>query len=880
MAKSDVLIRMKADTQNYDANIAKARRQLDQFKKDNLSMGGVLKQLSGSLVGAAAGFASITAAVGAATAAISSNIETAKNFEKSMSQLSSLTGKVGEDLNKLKEYAIDLGGSTTLTASQVADAFKMIGSQQPQLLASSEALKAVTKNAITLSEAAGIDLATAAQTLSTSINQMGGDSNNAERYINVLAAASQKGAGDIAWLGEAITKSATAAKAVGTDYEELVANLEQLAKAGFDASTAGTALRSIIMNLEKQANNEFKPSIVGLTKAFENLGKANLSITKYQEIAGKLFASQAMALANAAGEAKKMKDEITGTNIAEEQAKTNTDNLDGSLKSLSSAWEALNLHINSSNGLLKSAVDWLKDVVKWADQAFTAAGRAQKKLAELQGGGNGKQTTVDKQLSTLRGSQYKNANFNAQVSRYNRQIAGIESQLSEARYNLKNTPGTSQAYLGIINDLEAELSAVKSMRDEYKSRAKEILNPTKGTGDNKTPQPQGTDPKKTKTELDELQKVQAKISALTKEAYTADESRQEQIRKEIAGLQEQEKKLISIKELVTGTVKGPDLDKLFPDMSAQNYNTGYAGSVKSKVDAATVDMAMGPLNLDSVNAYIATMKSALKDADLGSDLYNSLTEKLNDASTMTAVLQQAIASGVQGVDLTSAADEMKRKLLEGDITDEAWQEFIDKLNEKIENEDLKLVFDVDSKSIETVAKQQQKDAKAMAKDWQAAGTAIQAVGNAMQQIEDPAAKVLGTIAQAVATMALSYAQAAASPAVTSTGWGWIAFAATGVATMLSSIAAIKNATSGGFANGGIVPGNSFSGDNLRTSDYGINSGELILNKAQQNNLAMALEDRGGVGESQPYILGEQIYLGLQAYLMRSGMGEIVTSNNR
>ena len=286
-----------------------------------------------------------------------------------------------------------------------------------------------------------------------------------------------------------------------------------------------------------------------------------------------------------------------------------------------------------------------------------------------------------------------------------------------------------------------------------------------------------------------------------------------------------------------------------------------------------------PLNFDSINTYISGVKDAIKNADLGSDLYNSLTEKLNDASTMTAVLQQAIASGVQGVDLTSAADEMKRKLLEGDINEDAWQEFIDKLNEKIENEDLKLVFDVDSKSIETVAKQQQKDAKAMAKDWQAAGTAIQAVGNAMQQIEDPAAKVLGTIAQAVATMALSYAQAAASPAVTSTGWGWIAFAATGVATMLSSIAAIKNATSG-FANGGIVPGNSFSGDNLRTSDYGINSGELILNKAQQNNLAMALENRGGVGESQPYILGEQIYLGLQAYLMRSGMGEMVTSNNR
>ena len=367
MAK-DIITRWKADTREYDANLAKAKKQLEGFKKDNLSASGALKQLSGSLVGAASSFLSVTAAVGALGGAIMSNIETARKFEKSMSQLSSLTGMVGRDLNQLKEYAIELGASTTLSASQVADAFRLIGSQQPQLLASGEALKEVTKQAITLSEAAGIDLETAAQTLSTSINQMGGDSDNAARYVNVLAAASQKGAGDIAWLGTAITNSGTAAKAVGTDYEELVANLEQLAQGGFDASTAGTALRSIIMNLEKQANSEFKPSIVGLTTAFENLGKANLSIVEYQKIAGKMFASQAKVLADASSAAREMTEAITGTNTAEEQAKTNTDNLDGSLKSLSSAWEGLNLHINSSNGLLKTGVDLLTDYVRLVDK--------------------------------------------------------------------------------------------------------------------------------------------------------------------------------------------------------------------------------------------------------------------------------------------------------------------------------------------------------------------------------------------------------------------------------------------------------------------------------------------------------------------------------
>ena len=67
MAKSDVLVRMKADTSGYDANIAKARRQLDQFKKDNLSAGGAIKQLSSSLVTTAAKFVSFGAvAAGAA----------------------------------------------------------------------------------------------------------------------------------------------------------------------------------------------------------------------------------------------------------------------------------------------------------------------------------------------------------------------------------------------------------------------------------------------------------------------------------------------------------------------------------------------------------------------------------------------------------------------------------------------------------------------------------------------------------------------------------------------------------------------------------------------------------------------------------------------
>lgn len=382
--------------------------------------------------------------------------------------------------------------------------------------------------------------------------------------------------------------------------------------------------------------------------------------------------------------------------------------------------------------------------------------------------------------------------------------------------------------------------------------------------------------KGTKKEYDDLQKVQQEIAKLTKEAYTADSKRVEEIQAEIAGLQEEERRLTSIRDLVTNKNNDPlkALESQFPDMSKQNYNTGYAGSAQAKADSAIADFAQGGVGNADISGFISSAKQAIDQSELGDDLYNKMTEKLKDATMFQSVLTQAIAGGASAADLSGVAQEIKQKLLEGDIDETAWQEFLDKINEYIQNADLKLVFDVDTKSVTTAVKQQKKETAEMAKNWQAAGSAIQAVGSAMQQIEDPAAKVLGTIAQAVATMALSYAQAAASPAVTGSGWGWIAFAATGVATMLSSIEAIKNATH--FAQGGIVGGNDYT-DNTQIM---VSSGELILNRAQQGNLASQLEG-GGIGNLHldTVIRAEDIRLVLNNNGRRTGRGEYVTTRN-
>ena len=215
--------------------------------------------------------------------------------------------------------------------------------------------------------------------------------------------------------------------------------------------------------------------------------------------------------------------------------------------------------------------------------------------------------------------------------------------------------------------------------------------------------------------------------------------------------------------------------------------------------------------------------------------------------------------------LQALNDELKR-LQEGQalaLTPEQWQiwqEAIDKTNKKISD------FTGGGKEGE--------------KSWKNAATAVQAVGSAMQGIEDPAAKVMGTIAQAIASIALGYAQAT-EQASTMGPWAWIAFAATGLATMLSTISAIHSAT--GYAQGGIVdgrgggfvPGSSFSGDNL--GNVMLNSGELVLNQSQQNNLANALT--GNPMSSMrlsAVVSGEQILLVANRTTRRQGRGELVT----
>ncbi len=154
--------------------------------------------------------------------------------------------------------------------------------------------------------------------------------------------------------------------------------------------------------------------------------------------------------------------------------------------------------------------------------------------------------------------------------------------------------------------------------------------------------------------------------------------------------------------------------------------------------------------------------------------------------------------------------------------DEA-QEKIDKINEVLKELGLE---PIDIKV----------NAKGVSKDFKNAAGAVDQLGAAFSQIgssfELPELNAAGVVAQALAQVALGYANASAQAAKEGGPWVWIAFAISGLTTMLTMMSSITSATSG-YATGGVIGGASTFGDKKFAR---VNSGEMILNKFQQASL--------------------------------------------
>lgn len=164
------------------------------------------------------------------------------------------------------------------------------------------------------------------------------------------------------------------------------------------------------------------------------------------------------------------------------------------------------------------------------------------------------------------------------------------------------------------------------------------------------------------------------------------------------------------------------------------------------------------------------------------------------------------------------------KILEGVdmglIGREKGKELIDGINSQLETQGLK--------PIET--KVNEKDA------LEETGRIVDIFGDAFstmgESLEMPELNVVGVIAQSIANIIYGFSEAMKNPANGVGGvFTWIAASVAGLAQLTAMISQIKSI--GSYANGGIIGGNSFAGDNLIAR---VNSGEMILNTNHQRNL--------------------------------------------
>ena len=367
MATAELDIRISS------GDVPNATKKLKDLEKQGAATEKGIRDIAGS-------FASVAAAAGglaAVGAVLLKSSAAAKKFEKSMSDLSAITGATGEQLKYLEAQAAQIGASTSLSASEAAEAFKLIASAKPDLLESTEALNEVTRAAVTLAEAAGTTLPDAASTLGSALNQFGADADEANRYINVLAAGSKFGAAEVAEVAESLKVSGVSAAAAKVSFEQMNAAIQALSTVSIKGSEAGTALRNIILKLETDTNSKLRPSINGLNGALQNLADMNLTAAELTKQFGMENVNAAQALIANADSLDELTDKLTGTSTAQEQASIRTNNLDGDMKNLESAVESLSISLgNKLNPAARDSAGFLTRLASAAALTIDAMGGA------------------------------------------------------------------------------------------------------------------------------------------------------------------------------------------------------------------------------------------------------------------------------------------------------------------------------------------------------------------------------------------------------------------------------------------------------------------------------------------------------------------------
>lgn len=342
---------------------------------------GGLKKL-GSIT--AKGLKATTAAITGTSAALggisTAAIKVGSDFEAQMSRVKAISGATGEEFEKLKKQAIQLGADTAFSASEAAQGMENLAAAG---FTTSEIMDAMP-GMLNLAAASGEDLASSADIAASTLRGFGLEASDAAHVADVLAENANRTNSSVAETGEAMKYVTPLARAAGISMEETAAAIGIMANAGIQGSQAGTTLRGAISRLSKPTEDmqaameelgiSFYDSEGKMKSLSEQVGmmrKAMSGMTDEQKnnylvtLYGQEALSGMLALINE-GE-----DELSSLTesykacdgSAEAAAETMQDNLQGAIEQLSGSAESLGIVF------YEDVSDSLKDTVKTVNES-------------------------------------------------------------------------------------------------------------------------------------------------------------------------------------------------------------------------------------------------------------------------------------------------------------------------------------------------------------------------------------------------------------------------------------------------------------------------------------------------------------------------------